>query len=57
MNANKWLRLSSFLLLLNMFFALVSCVQAEVKPDNFALENLGDGIYVHHGQHLEIDTG
>lgn len=57
MNANKWLRLSSFLLLLNMFFALVSCVQAEVKPGNFALENLGDGIYVHHGQHLDIDTG
>lgn len=23
----------------------------------FTLENIGEGIYVHHGQHLDIDTG
>lgn len=42
--------------------SLVGCVanqpatQAEAK-DGFVLENLGNGIYVHHGEHLDIDDG
>jgi quinoprotein relay system zinc metallohydrolase 2 len=33
---------------------LSSC--AESKPTGF-LEDIGDGIYVHHGEHLDIDVG
>lgn len=29
---------------------------AESKPTGF-LENIGGGVYVHHGEHLDIDTG
>lgn len=43
---------------------LISCslggaVQAQpnVHQQDFAIENIADGIYVHHGQHLDIDTG
>lgn len=32
-------------------------VHTEVQADNFVIENVGDGIYVHHGAHLDIDTG
>ena len=40
------------------FSLLAACAQAEVKPPpHMALENLGNGIYVHHGAHLDIDTG
>lgn len=43
--------------LLSMF----GCVQLQAEQVNatnsFALENVGDGIYVHHGKHLDIDTG
>ncbi|HYN53916.1 MAG TPA: quinoprotein relay system zinc metallohydrolase 2 [Methylotenera sp.] len=35
----------------------MSCAYADVKPANFAVENISDGIYVHHGEHLDIDTG
>lgn len=42
-------------------FLLTSCAQAQEKTtasaDSFAIENIGNGIYVHHGQHLDIDTG
>jgi quinoprotein relay system zinc metallohydrolase 2 len=40
------------------FLALMGCVH--VKPahnDTFAVENVGKGIYVHHGMHLDIDDG
>lgn len=38
--------------------ALVGCAHAQVKTTaDFQIENLGNGIYVHHGQHLDIDTG
>ncbi len=38
--------------------ALVGCAQVNAKhDDNFAIESLGDGIYVHHGVHLDIDEG
>jgi quinoprotein relay system zinc metallohydrolase 2 len=36
---------------------LAACAQAEVGHTAFSLENVGDGIYVHHGEHLDIDTG
>lgn len=42
---------------------LIGCanLQAEqhvhTSTESFAVENVGDGIYVHHGQHLDIDTG
>lgn len=57
MQVKKPLILSQFLLLTFTFLALISCVQADVKPDNFAIEALGNGIYVHHGKHLDIDDG
>lgn len=57
MRANKPLILNQFLLLMCSFLALISCVQAGVKPNNFAIEDVGNGIYVHHGQHLDIDEG
>lgn len=37
--------------------ACIGCTHAQSHPDNFAIENVGDGIYVHHGEHLDIDTG
>lgn len=43
--------------LLLMSFGITSCAQADVKPAAFTLENIGNGIYVHHGAHLDIDTG
>jgi quinoprotein relay system zinc metallohydrolase 2 len=36
---------------------LASCAQAELKPPQMVLESLGNGVYVHHGAHLDIDTG
>jgi quinoprotein relay system zinc metallohydrolase 2 len=41
-----------------MLLLLVSCMesQTESKATSF-LESIGDGIYVHHGEHLDIDTG
>lgn len=35
----------------------ISCAHAETNPDDFAIENMGDGIYVHHGVHMDIDEG
>jgi len=37
--------------------ALVGCAQVQAQDDSFAIESLGDGIYVHHGVHLDIDDG
>ena len=38
---------------------LSACMQpiSKVYADHFAFESLGDGIYVHHGAHLDIDVG
>lgn len=41
---------------------LAGCAVAQTKAadstaDTFTIENVGNGIYVHHGQHLDIDTG
>ncbi len=32
-------------------------IYTKTQADDFALENIGDGIYVHHGVHLDIDEG
>jgi quinoprotein relay system zinc metallohydrolase 2 len=47
------LRLALYLL------ALIStaCAQAEVGHSGFAVEQVTEGVYVHHGEHLDIDTG
>ena len=37
--------------------ALVSCAHAGDNHATFSIENVGDGVYVHHGQHLDIDIG
>lgn len=40
------------------FLAFTSCAQSQTtNPSAPFLENIGDGIYVHHGEHLDIDTG
>lgn len=57
MRVNKSLILSQFLLLMLNFVALIGCVQADVKPNSFVIEDVGNGIYVHHGKHLDIDEG
>jgi quinoprotein relay system zinc metallohydrolase 2 len=37
---------------------LMSCAHAQpTHEDAFNIESLGDGIYVHHGVHLDIDEG
>ena len=49
-----------FIFCLLVAFVLTSCVQAQQKSAqtaNFAIEDIGNGIYVHHGKHLDIDTG
>jgi len=39
-------------------FALMGTVQAQPAHDEaFAIVSLGDGIYVHHGVHMDIDDG
>jgi quinoprotein relay system zinc metallohydrolase 2 len=38
--------------------ALMGCAHAELTHSNaFAIESIGDSIYVHHGVHLDIDEG
>ncbi|MBC7757030.1 MAG: quinoprotein relay system zinc metallohydrolase 2 [Bdellovibrio sp.] len=49
-----------FLFCLLAAFILNGCVQSQQKPAqtaDFAIEDIGNGIYVHHGKHLDIDTG
>jgi len=31
--------------------------KAQIDAEAFAVENVADGIYVHHGKHLDIDIG
>jgi len=39
-------------------FVLIACAQAQPALSNsFVVEYIGDGIYVHHGVHLDIDEG
>lgn len=57
MRINKLFILNQFLVLMLSFFALIGCVQADVKHSDFVVEALGNGVYVHHGKHLDIDEG
>lgn len=46
------------LLQILMLLLLSSCSQSEtVAKDSIFLTDIGDGIYVHHGEHLDIDEG
>ena len=36
---------------------LLACAHAQTTQNDFAIESLGNGIYVHHGKNLDIDTG
>ena len=36
---------------------LIACAHADVNHHELTVESLGEGIYVHHGKHLDIDTG
>lgn len=36
---------------------LAACAQAEVGHTAFTVEKVAEGMYVHHGEHLDIDTG
>lgn len=55
---NRHSTFNTLLVLVCALFAVVGCAHAQtVKPANFAIEELGHGIYVHHGAHLDIDMG
>lgn len=45
------------LMIIMSMFALMGCAHGQVVHDAFTVENAGDGIYVHHGVHLDIDEG
>jgi quinoprotein relay system zinc metallohydrolase 2 len=44
-------------LLISSLFFIVACAHAATEQTDFKIEDLGNGIYVHHGAHLDIDTG
>lgn len=48
-------------LALMTLFSVTGCAQAELNAKlsqtNFQVDNIGNGIYVHHGAHLDIDVG
>ncbi len=48
--------------LLLVSFILISCTATQektvaIKESAFAIEDVGNGVYVHHGKHLDIDEG
>lgn len=45
------------LMIIMSIFALTACASAQTTRNNFAIEDLGGGIYVHRGEHLDIDEG
>ena len=46
------------LLQLSMLLALGACAGSKTNAEPLAfLQDISDGIYVHHGKHLDIDTG
>jgi quinoprotein relay system zinc metallohydrolase 2 len=45
------------LMIIMSIFVLTACAHAQVAPNGFAIEDVGDGIYVHHGIHQDIDDG
>ena len=46
-----------FLMISLSVLMLLGCAHAQTAQNDFAIESLGNGIYVHHGKHLDIDTG
>lgn len=46
-----------FLMINVVLLALITNAFAAPSEDVFAVESIGEGIYVHHGLHLDIDTG
>lgn len=46
-----------FLMISLSVLMLLACAHAQTAQNDFAIESLGNDIYVHHGQHLDIDTG
>lgn len=45
------------LILMLSMLALMGCAHAQAVPNDFVIEKVGEGIYVHHGAHLDIDIG
>ncbi|MDP2101279.1 MAG: quinoprotein relay system zinc metallohydrolase 2 [Methylotenera sp.] len=51
------------LMIIMSVLSLIGCANLHVEQsvkessEDFKIENVGDGIYVHHGEHLDIDTG
>lgn len=46
------------LMIIMSTLALMACAQAQPSHDaEFKIESVGEGIYVHHGAHLDIDEG
>lgn len=45
------------LMIIMSMLAFMGCTHAQIQHHDFTVEDVGDGIYVHHGAHLDIDTG
>ncbi|HOY69574.1 MAG TPA: quinoprotein relay system zinc metallohydrolase 2 [Methylotenera sp.] len=48
------------LMIIMSALVIFGCAHAEPtakSPENFNIESIGEGIYVHHGAHLDIDEG
>lgn len=45
------------LMIIMSVLALLGCAHAHTVHGDFAIEDVGDGIYVHHGIHQDIDEG
>ena len=46
-----------FLMISLSVLMLLACAHAQTAQNDFAIESLGNDIYVHHGKHLDIDAG
>lgn len=57
MNPEKQSRFGIVFAAMSTLFFLVSCAHADVKSTNLKMQELGNGIYVHHGEHLDISEG
>lgn len=45
------------LMIIMSVLALLGCAHAQTAHGDFTIEDVGDGIYVHHGIHQDIDEG
>lgn len=57
MKPEKQSKCSIFLTAICTFFLLASCAHADIKSSNLKIQEIGNGIYVHHGEHLDISEG